>query len=65
MILYDDIYEKGQMMIEVYQNNPYQYSLFHHVQVHVHDDENMDEIIPKLILAKTKSINSVLLLYHW
>jgi hypothetical protein len=52
MILYDDIYEKDQMMIEVYQNNPYQYSLFHHVQVHVHDDENMDEIIPKLLLAK-------------
>jgi hypothetical protein len=49
MILYDDIDEKDQMMIEVYHNILYRYLLFHYVQVHVHDDEQMEELLPMYV----------------
>jgi hypothetical protein len=46
MIIYDDIYENDKMMFEVFHDILDQDLLFHYVQVHIHDDEQLDELIP-------------------
>lgn len=46
MTIYDDIYERGQMMSEVYHDILYQYLLSHYVAGHFHDGEKMNEWIP-------------------
>jgi len=60
MILYDDIDEKDQMMIEVYHNILYRYLLFHYVQVHVHDDEQMEELLPMHVFFEHLMKRSIL-----
>jgi len=47
MIIYDDIYENEKMIIEVSHDILDQYLLFHYVQVDNHDDDKLDELIPR------------------
>jgi len=47
MIIYDDIYEIEKMILEVCHDILDQYLLLYYVQVDIHDDDILDELIPR------------------